>query len=299
MPISGMTGFSRVEGQLGAWRFAIEARSVNGRTLEVRYRGPSGLEGLDRLAKAKAAELFGRGQIQLSVNAKKAETDIKVRVNSEQLEQFVALCDQLQAEGKAVMPRADGLLALKGVIETIDADTDAESEAEATKDLNAALESAVLEALQKLKRAREEEGAALLPILSGQFDQIEAIVRAAEAEAASQSQVIRDRFTRRVQDLMGDQAESLEDRIMAEAALLAVKADVREELDRLYSHINAARTLLASEGASGRRLDFLAQEFNREANTLCSKSATNALTRLGLDLKAVIEQMREQVQNVE
>jgi uncharacterized protein (TIGR00255 family) len=152
-------------------------------------------------------------------------------------------------------------------------------------------------ALDALKAARLEEGAALTPVLTGMIDRIEALVAAAGTEAAAHPTIIRDRFAGRMTELLGQAAS--EERIVQEAAAMATRADVREELDRLAGHIAAARTLIASEAAAGRRLDFLTQEFMREANTLCSKSATPALTAIGLDLKAVIEQFREQVQNVE
>jgi uncharacterized protein (TIGR00255 family) len=194
----------------------------------------------------------------------------------------------------AAPPAADGLLALRGVIEA--------AEDEETPEARAALEQAMAAsltaALDALLAARLAEGAALKPVLDGAVDKIEALVNAAESQAEAQSLAIRERFARRMAEL-GAGGPEMQDRIVQEAAVLAVKADVREELDRLSSHIVAARTLLDSQGGAGRRLDFLAQEFNREANTLCSKSATTALTSTGLELKATIDQLREQIQNVE
>ena len=159
--------------------------------------------------------------------------------------------------------------------------------------------ASIAEALEGLKRARDEEGAALLAVLAGLVERIEALRADAEALAAAQGPALKERYRVRIAELAGEGAANLEDRIVQEAAMLAMKADVREELDRLSAHVAGARTLLADGGPAGRRLDFLAQEFMREANTLCSKSASSALTGTGLDLKAAIEQFREQIQNVE
>jgi uncharacterized protein (TIGR00255 family) len=185
-----------------------------------------------------------------------------------------------------------GLLALPGVVET-----GAEEDPEARAALEAAMGVSINAAFDALKISRQAEGAALTPVLNGAIERIEALVGTAESEAAGQPAVIKERFTRRMAELVGEGA--YEDRIVQEAAAMAVKADVREELDRLTAHVAAARALMADKAAAGRRFDFLMQEFMREANTLCSKSATTALTAVGLDLKAVIEQLREQVQNVE
>ena len=185
-----------------------------------------------------------------------------------------------------------GLLTLPGVVEA-----ESEEDPEARASLEAAMGASMAAALDGLKLSREAEGAALAPVLGGLVDDIERLVRAAEAEAATHPNVIKERFTRRMAELVGDHVA--EERITQEAAAMAIKADVREELDRLKAHIAAARTLMASDAAAGRKLDFLMQEFMREANTLCSKAATTALTAVGLELKAVIEQLREQVQNVE
>ena len=293
MAISGMTGFARVEGAHGDWSWAVEARSVNGRNLETRFRGPPGFEGLDRAAREGAQARFQRGQVNVSVQAKRSEAQVPVRVNEELLATYLKLAEAQVASGKARPPSADGLLALRGVLEAVEDD----EEPEARAALETAIAADVARALDALKTARQEEGAALLPVLTGLVDRIAELVAQAASEAEAQVAAIRDRFQRRMADLVGDTA-NLEERIVQEAAVLAVKADVREELDRLGAHIDAARGLLSRPG-NGRRLDFLAQEFMREANTLCSKSALNALTATGLELKATVEQLREQIQNVE
>ncbi|NEX91312.1 YicC/YloC family endoribonuclease [Caulobacter sp. 17J65-9] len=294
MSLSGMTGFARVEGASGAWTWAVEARSVNGRNLETRFRGPPGFEGLDRVAREASQARFQRGQVTVGVQAKRAEATVAVRVNQDVLTRYVELASEQVAKGVALAPTADGLLALRGVLEAAEEDEDVEARAA----VEAAMAETLLAAMDGLKAARLQEGAALHPVLTGQIDRIAELVDLAEGEAAAQTAAIRERFQRRMAELVGD-AVQLEERIVQEAAVLAVKADVREELDRLKSHVASARELVVAPAAAGRRLDFLAQEFMREANTLCSKSATTALTAVGLELKAVIEQLREQIQNVE
>ena len=293
MTISGMTGFGRSEGALCGWSWAVEARSVNGRNLEVRFRGPPGFDGLERAARDQAQARFQRGQVTVGVQAKRAEGAGAVRLNLEQLERYLAAGAPYLAAGKAGPPSLDGLLALKGVIETEDAVEDPDARAE----LEAAMAASIGTAMESLLTARREEGAALTGVLTGFLDRIAELVGQAEALASEQPAAIKERFARRMAELIGEAAP--EDRIVQEAAAMAVKADVREELDRLAGHVTAARQLMAADGGVGRRFDFLTQEFMREANTLCSKSASAALTSVGLDLKAVIDQFREQVQNVE
>ncbi|MFO1012577.1 MAG: YicC/YloC family endoribonuclease [Caulobacteraceae bacterium] len=293
MSLSGMTGFARREGAHGPWTWAVEARSVNGRNLEVRFRGPPGFDSLERLAREGAGARFQRGQLNIGLQAKRTEGGAQVRINEDQLGRYLALMESLVKDGRASPPSADGLLALKGVIEAGDEDDDSELKAAVEK----AMSDTLAAALDGLKDSRLGEGAALAPVLGGLVEKISRLVEEAEGQAAAQPTAIKERFERRLKELAG-QAVS-EERVVQEAAALAVKADVREELDRLRSHVAAARSLLAEDAAAGRRLDFLTQEFMREANTLCSKSATTVLTTTGLELKAAIEQFREQVQNVE
>jgi uncharacterized protein (TIGR00255 family) len=295
MALSGMTGFARQDGVLGAWTWSVEARSVNGRNLEARFRGPPGFDGLERVARDGAQARFQRGQLTIGLQAKRAEGAGQVRINTALLDTYLELTGKLVAEGQATTPGADGLLSLRGVIEQSDEADDAEIRAA----VEAAMARSIEAALDGLKASRLDEGRALSPILNGAVDRIAALVAQAEGEAAAQPAYVRERFERRMTELLAERTPSLEERIIQEAAVLAGKADVREELDRLGTHIDAARTLLTGEAAAGRRLDFLIQEFMREANTLCSKSATSALTTIGLELKATIEQLREQVQNVE
>ena len=292
-PISGMTGFGRADGALDGWTWTVEARSVNGRSLEVRYRGPGSFENLERLTKAAAQGRLNRGQVTLGVQAKRAEgNEPAPRVNEAVLATYLKLANQLAEEG-AVPPSADGLLSLRGVIEVAEEVEDPEAHAA----VEAAIAVTIEQALEALKLSRQREGEQLTPVIHDFVGTIEALVARAELEASAQTEAIRERFTRRIGELAPD-APGLEERIFLEAAALATKADVREELDRLTAHVASARTLLQQPPA-GRKLDFLMQEFMREANTLCSKSATTPLTGIGLELKAVIEQLREQVQNVE
>jgi uncharacterized protein (TIGR00255 family) len=293
MSISGMTGFGRSDGAAGGWSWAVEARSVNGRNLEVRFRGPPGFDSLERNARELAQARFQRGQLTVGVQARRAEGAGSVKLNLEQLERYLALGAPYLKSGQAAAPTLDGLLALKGVIETEDAVEDPDARAE----LEAAMADSIAAALDGLQGARREEGRALEGVLAGFLDRIAELVGQAEAIAAEQPAAIKERFAKRMADLLGEGADQA--RILQEAAAMAVRADIREELDRLKGHVASARQLIAGDGAVGRRLDFLTQEFMREANTLCSKSASGGLTATGLDLKAVIDQFREQVQNVE
>lgn len=292
--ISGMTGFGRADGAVDGWTWSVEARSVNGRNLEVRFRGPNGFDALDRLAKTAAQARLARGQITVGVQARRTEAGVgAVRVNEAVLARYLALANQLAEEG-ATPPSADGLLALRGVLDMADEDGD---DAEVRAPIEAAIAATVEAALDALKTSRQREGEQLEPVILGFVDRIEQLTRDAEGEAEAQTAYIRERFARRMTELAPD-APGLGERIILEAAALATKADVREELDRLSAHVASARQLLQQPPA-GRKLDFLMQELMREANTLCSKSATTPLTAIGLELKAVIEQLREQVQNVE
>ncbi len=294
MALSGMTGFAREDGALGGWSWTVEARSVNGRTLEARFRGPPRFDALEKAARDGAQARFQRGQLNVGLSAKRSEAAGQLRINTAQLDEYLRIGEPYLLEGKALAPRLDGLLGLRGVVEAAD-DTD---DAEAREAVEAAMAVSIDHVLDALKAARLDEGRALLPILEGQVARIAELVSQAEANAAEQPAYVRERFVKRLAELAPEAAD-YEERIVQEAAVLAAKADVREELDRLATHVAAARALLSGDQAAGRRLDFLTQEFMREANTLCSKSATTALTAVGLELKAVIEQFREQVQNVE
>ncbi len=294
MALSGMTGFGRSDGALGAWSWTVEARSVNGRSLEPRFRGPPGFDGLDRIVREAAQARFQRGQLTIGLTAKRVDAGGAVRINTQALDRYIEAAAPYVQAGRASPPSMDGLLALRGVLDVVDETEDADARAA----LEAAMAITLLAALDALKASRLDEGGALAPVLAGLVDRIEALVADAAREAETQPAVLKERFAKRIAELLAGHID-LDERIVQEAAVMASKADVREELDRLVSHVDAARTLLNGEAVAGRRLDFLVQEFMREANTLCSKSATTALTAIGLELKATIDQLREQVQNVE
>lgn len=294
MTISGMTGFSAARGNSGGTSWAWEAKSVNGRGLDVRVRVPAGFDTLEELVRQSVAKRFKRGSFQVTLTVEAAQASARYRVNEALLESIVAHSEALVARGVAVSPSADGLLALRGVLEP-EAGENSDAEREVVL---AAIAESLGEALSGLEKARKQEGEALTRILSGLVDSIASKTAAARTLAESTPALIEGKFRAKLDELLGD-LKLDPARLAQEAALLAIKADIREELDRLDAHVSEARTLLKSGAGQGRRLDFLAQEFNRESNTLCSKSSSTELTRIGLDLKTTVDQLREQAQNVE
>ena len=298
MSFSSMTGFAEAGGSHDGLHWRWEAKSVNGRGLDVRLRTPPGFDGLELAARKLASERFQRGSFQIALTVETPEETRGLCINTAALASAVKIARELEAQTGLGPARVDGLLALKGVIVSDDA-ASIDPDARARRD--AALLENLAMTLDLLAGARQTEGTRLARLLGGQVDEIENLVGQAGALAATQPEALRARLTAQLGELL-EGAPLAPDRLAQEAALLAVKADVREELDRLNAHIQDARALMGgagAQGAVGRKLDFLAQEFNREANTLCSKSADITLTRLGLALKAVIDQFREQAQNVE
>ncbi|MGF1623577.1 MAG: YicC/YloC family endoribonuclease [Alphaproteobacteria bacterium] len=301
MAIASMTGFARQEsaGEEGgngwpAW--AWEAKSVNNRGLDMRFRLPPGFDRLELALRRQVQARFARGSLQVSLNFDRPLRARALRVNRDWVDRLLALRESLADQVSGEPPHFEGLMAIRGVIEEDEESGVGEDEAAA---FDAALLAGAEALLARLADARAEEGARLEQTLSDQVDQIAALVAEAGTKAAAQPEAIRIRLGELVDAMMVDRPGLPADRLAHEVALLAAKADIREELDRLIGHVTAARDLLDAGGAIGRRLDFLCQEFNREANTLCSKSGDLALTETGLRLKAVIDQMREQVQNVE
>jgi uncharacterized protein (TIGR00255 family) len=290
-----MTGFARAEGFKDGFSWSWEVRSVNGRNLDLRVKLPPGHEALEMRTRQAVAERFKRGSVAVSLSVERPERPARVKVNREVLDQVVALSRDLARETGSPPPQVEGLLGLYGVLERVE-----EKESE---DERAGRESAMAEtleaALARLAAARDAEGAKLAEHVGVHLARIAGLAEAAEAAAAAQPQALKRRLRDQVAALLEAKPDLPAERLAVEAALLASRADVREELDRLTAHVAAARELVAGGGAVGRRLDFLCQEFNREANTLCSKSTDIELTRIGLDLKASIEQLREQVQNIE
>jgi uncharacterized protein (TIGR00255 family) len=294
--ISGMTGFGRSDGNVGDIAWAWEARSVNGRNLDVKFRTPPGMDSLEPRIREACAKRFKRGSIQVSLSAKKesASTAPQLRINTEVLAFYLHEGQHLVEAGTVSKPTWDGMLSLRGVVET--------SEVVEADDVKAARDAAFVvgleAALDELQDARRTEGRALHKLFSDIFDKIEAVSLTAHAAAEDQVRAIRDRVQKRAAELLGETPYD-EARLLQEAAALALKADVREELDRLASHIEEARKLLAGGGDIGRKLEFLAQEFHRESNTLTAKAAAMPLTRAGLELKATVDQLKEQAANVE
>ena len=292
IPLASMTGFARAEGQNDGYAWAWELRSVNGRGLDLRFRLPSGTDALEPALREAAGKALKRGNVTANLSLKREET-VAFSVDPLALERALKLVLELAARiPGAPPPQAEALLRLPGVIRSAATETDIPVP-------SAAILAGFASALAQLVATRRGEGARLGDILRGQLSEISALHATAGVQAADQPAAHRARVLENVQALLGEVPGLPEERIAQEVALLAARSDVREELDRLASHLAAAAALLAEGEAIGRRFDFLVQEFNREANTLCSKSASVALTATGLKLKATIEQMREQVQNVE
>ncbi len=295
MTLSSMTGFARETGRHDSRGWTWEAKSVNGRSLDVRVRLPQGYERLEIPARRLAGKRLGRGSVSLSLTLDRDREKVELRVNRELLEQLLAMREEFGDLVDSKPPRLDNLWAVRGVLETVE---EAETKSEVA-DLDAALLGSLGDALSELARARDAEGVHLDEILSAHLGTIESLTASAAGSAEAQPAAIKERFDARLEALLDDDSPLPEDRLSQEIAVLALKADVREEIDRLIAHCVAARELLGEDEPVGRRLDFLCQELNREANTVCSKSSSEALTRIGLDLKATIDQFREQVQNVE
>jgi uncharacterized protein (TIGR00255 family) len=297
--ISSMTGYARAQGADDRRRWVWEARSVNGRNLEVRCRVPQGFDRLENPARSAAGGRLKRGNVALSLTITSEGKAKPLRINRALLAELGALVEEVRKSTGAVAPTADGLLRVRGVIE--EEEQVAEDEA-ALAAFDKALMRTLDEALRALANARAGEGKALATVLEGHVDEIDGLCRRAGERAQAQIGVVRERFTNQLGELLERAPALSEERFAQEVALLVGKADVREELDRLTAHIAQARSLLHEarpDNPVGRKFDFLCQEFNREANTLCSKSADIELTRIGIDLKGAIERMREQVQNVE
>lgn len=296
MTIKSMTGFARASGADASVGWAWEVRSVNGRGLEVRLRLPPGYESLEPQARDMTAKALARGNVSATLSVQRqAGAATEVRINEAALEQVLKASDRLHQLTGCERPRAEGLLALKGVLEVVE-DVEDEASIEARK---AAILAGLGEALAGLVAARDAEGRRLAAVISGQLDTITRLVAEVEASPARAPEAIRKRLAEQVARVMEAGNGFDPQRLAQEAALIATRVDVEEELKRLAAHIEAARELLHDKAAVGRRFDFLSQEFNREANTLCSKSNHIAITRAGLALKAVIDQMREQLQNIE
>jgi uncharacterized protein (TIGR00255 family) len=291
-----MTGFARSVTDHGSASISWEVKSVNGKSVELRLRLPQGFERLEQAVRQAIQKRFSRGNFQATLTVgRSAATPTQPVVNEAFLKDVAGLARRLQEQFGVSAASADGLLSLRGVL---DIPEQAESEEERAA-LDTTLLSAFADAIVGLEASRISEGDALKVVLLGHVDAIEALTLRAETDPSREPSVIRQRLAEQVRLLMEASATLDESRLHMEAAFLATKADIREEIDRLKTHVASARNLLGSGGAVGRKLDFLAQEFNRESNTLCSKSNAASVTAIGLELKAVVDQFREQVQNLE
>ncbi len=295
MALSSMTGFARGHGVSGPYAWAWEIKSVNGKGLDVRLRTPAGWDAVEIPVRARAAQTLSRGSVQAALTVQRSGAAPTVRVNTPVLDAILSAMREFDGKIKASPPSLDGLLALKGVIEV----TDAEENETERRAAEAAVIAGFAAGLASLAEMRRGEGAALARVLATRLDEISTLVERAEHAPGRRPEAIRARLAEQVAVLLAQSDRFDPDRLHQEAIMIATKADVREELDRLTAHVGQARRLIAEGGPIGRRLDFLAQELNREANTLCAKANDVELTNIGLELKAAVEQFREQVQNVE
>ncbi len=295
MALSSMTGFARSHGTSGPYSFEWELKSVNAKGFDLRMRLPPGFDEIEAVARKRAGELLSRGTVYANLTVKRANALSAIRVNEDVLNAILRIASDVAGKIDAVAPSIDGLLAIKGVIEVVEPESD-EAEDKAAK---AAVTDSFDHALKSLIDMRKREGVALGHILEQRMSEIETLAKTAEAAPSRKPDAIRARLGEQIAALLDTSDRFDADRLHQEAIMIAAKADIREELDRIASHIAQVREMIGKGGAVGRRLDFLAQEFNREVNTCCSKSNDLDLTNAGLAMKNVVEQFREQVQNLE
>lgn len=295
MTLSSMTGFARSHGASGNYAWSWEIKSVNAKGLDVRLRLPPGFDGVEVAVRARAAEMLSRGNVYATLTVSREGVAPVVRINEPVLNAMIDAISKLSRQVDAEKPRLDGLLGLKGVIDV--------SEDEETEEAKSAAEAAVVagfaQALKGLTEMRRHEGEAIGKVLFARLDEMAVLADGAEKAPGRQPEAVKKKLADQIAVLLDASSRFDADRLHQEAILMAGKADIREELDRLAAHIAQARKLMTAGGAIGRRLDFLSQELNRETNTLCSKSNDIELTNIGLELKSVVEQFREQVQNLE
>jgi uncharacterized protein (TIGR00255 family) len=293
MAVTSMTGFARVDGEAAGISWVWELKSVNGKSLDLRLRLPPGYDALEAPLRASLSGRLRRGNVSANLTVDRVAPPT-IRINREMLARVLGLISELTGEVEAAPPRLDGLIGLRGIIETVDDEPD-----EVIEERRVALAASWGVALDQLAASRGQEGERLGAILSGQLAELAELVAAASASAAAQPEALRARLQQSLATLSDLAPSMAPERVAQELALLVSRGDIREELDRLRAHLAQAGDLLAKGQGVGRQLDFLCQELNREANTLCSKSADIELTRIGLSLKVAVEQFREQVQNLE
>ncbi len=295
MTVASMTGFARARGDLGPWSYAWELKSVNAKGLDLRLRVPPGFDAVEIKARTALTARLARGSVFANLTARRAETESVARLNRPALDKLLAALEDVPLNANLRPASLDGLLTIKGVVEILEPEDDEAQRATLEKNMLAALDTA----LDSLIASRVAEGGALTAVLTERLSRIDALAARADALPGRKPEAVRQRLAQQVARLL-ESADSLDPaRLHQEAVLLAVKADIREELDRLAAHVVSGQKLLAEGGPIGRRLDFLAQELSRETNTLCAKSNDPALTEIGLAMKIEVEQLREQVQNIE
>lgn len=294
MAVTSMTGFARVDGAAAGYSWAWEVKSVNSKGLDLRFRLPHGCDQIEAMARKLGTETFTRGNLSINLTLQRPDRPPALDVNRDVLEQMISLAAEYKGSREQV--DVETLLGLRGVVEVVENQDEDEADIAAR---DAAIADGFTELMNALATARSEEGARMAVVVDDHIEQIASLT----AEAAGLAEMLPAKRTERlmaqIEELLGSDSPVSEDRLAQEIALIVARGDIREELDRLVAHVAAARDLMAEGGAVGRRLDFLCQEFNREANTLCSKSSDLELTRIGLALKAAIERLREQIQNIE
>lgn len=295
LQLASMTGYARAAGAVPSLRFTCEIKSVNGRGLDIRMRLAPGFDSLETELRRRIGNVFARGSVTFTLTLEREGSGGEVIVNQQALGAVLDALEALAGRVDSDRPRLDGILGLKGVLEQREASIGPEAEEALHRTI---LDSADL-CIADLARDRAAEGERLSSVLIERIDEIEALTRQAEQHPSRSRDAVIERLRQQMEDLVQASVNLPAERLAQEALLLATKADIREELDRLVAHIASARALIGTGGPVGRKLDFLSQEFNREANTLCAKSAAVELTAIGLDLKAAIDQFREQVQNIE
>ncbi|MGN6571560.1 MAG: YicC/YloC family endoribonuclease [Pseudolabrys sp.] len=295
MALSSMTGFARGQGVTGAYAWSWEIKSVNAKGLDIRFRMPPGWDAIEVAARARATQALSRGTVYCNLTVTRQGVAPTVKVNEPVLNAVIATLNQLTGKIDAAAPTLDGILGLKGVIEV----TEEEESEEGHRLAEAAILKGFDKALADLDAMRKHEGDTLGKLLSARLNEIAALTAQAEAAPGRKPEAIKARLAAQVATLIEASQRFDSDRLYQEAIMLATKADIREELDRLVAHVAQAQKLIDDGGPAGRRLDFLAQELNRESNTLTAKANDTELTNVGLQLKSVVEQFREQVQNLE
>ena len=295
MPLHSMTGFARRDGSLAHATWHWELRSVNGRGLDIRLRIPNGLDGIEQLARQQIAKRLSRGNVTANLVLQRQANDVEVRLDENNLAQVLAAAEQIRERTGAPNISAEAILTVKGVLEIVEKEEDDDARTARQNAIMADLDHA----LDELEAARRGEGNKITDLLEQQLSEIETLNLQVSNSPSRKPDAIADRLRGQIEKLVQSSASFEVERLHQEAVLLATKSDIAEEIDRIAAHVSAGRELLAAGSPVGRKLDFLTQEFNREANTLCSKSNDIEITRCGLAMKAIIDQMREQVQNIE